>query len=75
VHVGRVLAGLLDPHVPLHQAAHLPLGVATLHHALHELVVLLLAVTESFFDSNEMTGSRSSTWLNIRFSITSRIFS
>ena len=32
-------------------------------------------VSESFFDSKEITGSRSSTWVNIRFSMTLRIFS
>src|SRR6516164_4572285 len=42
---GPWLPRLLDAHVPFHQAADLPLGVATRCHALDELRVLLLALT------------------------------
>src|SRR5262245_62703853 len=37
--------GLLHPHVPFHQAAHLALGIAARHHAVEELAMLLLGLT------------------------------
>ena len=67
-------AGLLHPHVPFDQAADLPLGIAAGHHAPDELS-MFFSLSPSFFEPKEITGSRSSTWENIRFSITSRIFS
>src|SRR5437764_6779418 len=38
------LTGLVDAHVPLDQAAHLPLGVAALDHAFDEIGVFLLGI-------------------------------
>src|SRR5947208_8783997 len=38
-------ACLLHPHIPLDQPSHLALGITAGHHALDEVVVLLLGVT------------------------------
>src|SRR6266496_4156709 len=38
------LPGLVDPHVPLDQPAHLALGIAALDHAFDEVGVLLLGI-------------------------------
>src|SRR5262252_1270887 len=38
------LSRLVDPHVPLDQAAHLARGIAAREHALHEFVVLGLGI-------------------------------
>src|SRR5579872_5497903 len=38
------LAGLVDPHIPLDQPPHLPLGIAALDHPLDEVGVLLLGL-------------------------------
>ncbi len=65
---------LLYAHVPFHETTHLPLGVATRNHSVDEFAMLVFRFV-SFFVPKLMTGNRSSTCENIRFSITSRIFS
>src|SRR5690348_5147229 len=40
----RGVACLVDAHVPLDETTHLALGVAARHHALQEVVVLLLGI-------------------------------
>src|ERR1700753_624894 len=42
--LSSVSTSLLHPHVPLDEPAHLTLGIASRHHARHELAVLLLGL-------------------------------
>jgi hypothetical protein len=55
------LTRLLDPHVPLDQAANLPLGIARAPPSAARTRRASSRYRESFFDPNEITGSRSST--------------
>ena len=65
---------LFHAHVPFDEPPDLPFGIAccTIRATKSSC---FFSVSPSFFVPNEITGNRSSTCENIRFSMTSRIFS